>query len=101
MKGEELSVLLSRWLCSRCRAQAIGREDGMIFFCFCSSTPYVGSDLPLYTEIGQVQSSLGEFCLWSTCTGVQEGVVAAWMDLGGVVEPEKPWASSGCSVLTL
>ena len=23
------------------------------------------------------------------------------MDRGGVVEPKKPWASSGCSVLTL
>jgi hypothetical protein len=35
------------------------------------------------------------------CAEVQEGLVVVWMDLGVVVEPEKPWASFGCFALTL
>jgi hypothetical protein len=68
--------------------------------CSKSSSPSLGSDLPLNIEVGQVHGSLGEFSLWSTCAGVQEGHAAAWMDLVIVVEPKKLWASSGCSVLT-
>jgi hypothetical protein len=30
----------------------------------------LGSDLPLYIELGQVHGSLGELSLWSMCTEV-------------------------------
>jgi hypothetical protein len=39
--------------------------------------PPLGSDLPLYIEVGQVHGGLGELSLWSTCAGVQEGLAAA------------------------
>jgi hypothetical protein len=41
------------------------------------------------------------FSLWSTSARVQEGTIAAWMDLSIVVESMEPWASFGYSVLTL
>jgi hypothetical protein len=40
--------------------------------------PPLGSDLPLYIKVGRVHGGLGEFSLWSTCTGVQEGLAATW-----------------------
>jgi hypothetical protein len=36
-RGEELSALLLGWICSRCRARVVGREDGMI--CSVSAHP--------------------------------------------------------------
>jgi hypothetical protein len=52
--------------------------------------PFVGSNLPLYTEVGQVHGSLG-----SLIYGLR-----VRMDLGVVMEPEKPWALFGCSIMT-
>jgi hypothetical protein len=54
---------------------------GMI--CLESYSPSLGSDLPLYREVGWV-----------------EGLATAWMDLDIVVEPKKLWALSDCSILT-
>jgi hypothetical protein len=54
---EELSVLLSGWLCSRCKARVVPVRTGMI--CLKSSSPSVGSDLPLYIEVGRVHGVLG------------------------------------------
>jgi hypothetical protein len=34
------------------------------------SFPSLGSDLPLYIEVGRVHGGLGELSLWSTCIGV-------------------------------
>jgi hypothetical protein len=40
-------------------------------------------------------------CLWSTRAGVQGVLPWRSVDRCGVVESKKPWASPGCSVLTL
>jgi hypothetical protein len=42
-----------------------------------SSFPSYDLTSPLYIEVGRVHGDLGELCLWSTCAGVQEGLVAA------------------------
>jgi hypothetical protein len=70
---EELLVPLSRLLCSRCSAR-VNHEDlndlrGIIL-------PLLGSDLPLYLEVGQVHGGLEKLSLWSTCTRLQEGLAA-------------------------
>jgi hypothetical protein len=54
---EELSVLLSGWLCSRCRALVVSVRTGMI--CLESSSPSIGFDLPLYIEVDRVHGGLG------------------------------------------
>jgi hypothetical protein len=77
-RGEELSLQSSS--CS-VRTRMIYLESSSLSLRF---------DLPLYIEVGRVHGGLGEFSLWSMCAGVQEGLAAAWMDLGVVVEPNKP-----------
>jgi hypothetical protein len=39
--------------------------------------PLLGSNLPLYIEIGRVHGSLGELSQWSTCARVQKGLATA------------------------
>jgi hypothetical protein len=50
-------------------------RSGMIYLG--SSSPSLGSDLPLYSEVGWVHDGLGGMSLWSTCAGVQDGLAAA------------------------
>ena len=56
---------------------------------------------PLYTEIGQVHGSLGRSVYGLHALESRRVLQQCSMDRGGVVEPKKPLASSGCSVLTL
>jgi hypothetical protein len=51
--------------------------------------PSMGSNLPLYIEVGQVHGDLGSL-VYGLRAGVQEDITVARMDLGVVVEPEKP-----------
>jgi hypothetical protein len=62
--------------------------------------PTLGSDLPLYIEVGRVHGGLGEFSLWYTCAGVQEGLATASCGLWQYHGAEEALASPDCSVLT-
>lgn len=49
---------------------------------------HLGSDLPLYNEVGHVHGGLGSSSVRSTYTGVHRGLATASMDHVIVVEPE-------------
>jgi hypothetical protein len=74
-------------------------RNGMI--CLGSSSPSLGSNPPLYPEVGWVHGSLGRraYCLHAPES--RRVLQRRSMDRGDVVEPKKLWASSGYSVLTL
>ena len=46
----------------------------------------MGADPPVISRGGLGTRRFGGYGLWSSCTGVQEGAAAAWMDLGVVME---------------
>jgi hypothetical protein len=65
------------------------------------SSPSKVRSYPLYTGIGQVHDSLGR-CVYGLHAPESRRVLQQRsMDRGIFMEPKKPWASSGCSVLTL
>jgi hypothetical protein len=65
MAVEEPSVSLSGLPCPQCWARADGMRDRRMVVCG-SSSPSIGSSLPLYSKVGRVHDGLGELSLWST-----------------------------------
>jgi hypothetical protein len=69
-----------RWWCDRLGSLSGGvSSEASILYSLIdrSSSPFIGSDLPIYFEVGRVQGGLGELSLRSTCARVQEDLTAA------------------------
>jgi hypothetical protein len=64
------------------------------------SSPSVGSNLPLYSGVGQVQDSWGVCVYGPYALESMEALSRRLVDKEDVVAPKKLWASSSCLALT-